>query len=84
MDIAIRKNWFGQLVGVVQGGPLQPMDYREMHRLRVTVFAVQMFQTGYVPGSMWYLLLRSISLRQKTKVNETHKQITRWKRRLLK
>ena len=27
MDIAIRKNWFGQLVGGVQGGPLQPMDY---------------------------------------------------------
>jgi len=27
MDIAIRKNWFGQLVGVVQDGLLQPTDY---------------------------------------------------------
>jgi len=27
MDIAIRKNRFGQLVGVGPGGPLQPTDY---------------------------------------------------------
>jgi len=27
MDIAMRKKWFGQLVGVVPAGSLQPTDY---------------------------------------------------------